>query len=114
MKKQTITGLEEKFEALLVYLFPLLGFIFSFMKEKQVSENVRFYYNQSGTIFIINVALSIISTATIFILSGIVTYIVYVLNVVIFVFEIIAIVKAFENVKYEIPVISDLTKSIWK
>lgn len=114
MKKQTITGLEEKFEALLVYIFPLLGLIFSFMKEKQVSENVRFYYNQSGTIFIINVALSIISAATIFILSGIITYVVYVLNVVIFVFEIIAIVKAFEDVKYEIPVISDLTKSIWK
>lgn len=114
MKKQTITGLEEKFEALLVYIFPLLGLIFSFMKEKQVSENVRFYYNQSGTIFIINVALSIISAATIFILSGIITYVVYVLNVVIFVFEIIAIAKAFEDVKYEIPVISDLTKSIWK
>lgn len=114
MKKQTITGLEEKFEALLVYIFPLLGLIFSFMKEKQVSENVRFYYNQSGTIFIINVALSIISAATIFVLSGIITYVVSVLNVVIFVFEIIAIVKAFEDVKYEIPVISDLTKSIWK
>ncbi len=114
MKKQTITGLEEKFEALLVYLLPLLGFIFSFMKEKQVSENVRFFYNQSGTIFIINFALSIISAATIFVLSGIISSVVSILSVVIFVFEIIAIVKAFENVKYEIPVISDLTKSIWK
>ncbi len=112
--KKTITGLEEKYEALLVYLLPLLGLIFSFMKEKNVSENVKFYYNQSGTICIINIALSVISVATSFILKGLISSIVQIISIIIFVFVIISIVKAFKNEKYEIPVISDLTKSIWK
>lgn len=114
MKKETITGLEEKYEALLVYLFPLLGFIFSFMKEKKVSENVKFYYNQSGAIFIIDMALSIISGASLFIFEGIINYISFVVGMLLFVFIVIAIVKAFNDEKYEIPVISELAKSIWK
>lgn len=114
MKKTTITGLEEKYEALLVYLLPLLGFIFSFMKEKNVSENVKFYYNQSATIFIVNIALSVLSAVTAFILNGLISSLITIISLVLFIFIIISIVKAFSNEKYEIPVISDLTKSIWK
>lgn len=114
MKKETITGLEEKYEALLVYLLPLLGFIFSFMKDKKVSEKAKFYYNQSGAIFIINMALSIISGISLFAINGVIGYITSIISILLFVFIIIAIVKAFSDEKYEIPVISDLAKSIWK
>lgn len=114
MKKETITGLEEKYEALLVYLLPLLGFIFSFMKDKKVSDTVKFYYNQSGAVFIIIDALLIISGASLFIFEGIMNYISFVISILLFVFVVIAIVKAFNDEKYEIPIISDLAKSIWK
>lgn len=114
MKKETITGLEEKYEALLVYLLPLLGFIFSFLKDKKVSENVKFYYNQSGAVFIINAALSIISGISLFALNGVIGYITSIISILLIVFIIIAIVKAFNDEKYEIPVVSDLAKSIWK
>ena len=36
------------------------------------------------------------------------------LLIILFVFIIITIVKAFEGTRYEIPVISDLAKAIWK
>lgn len=114
MKKETITGLEEKYEALLVYLLPLLGLIFSFMKEKKVSETVKFYYNQSATIFIVFFSLSIISGISIFIMGGIMDYAVRVISAVLLVFRIIAVVKAFNDEKYEIPVISNIANSIWK
>ena len=50
MKKTTVTGLEEKWEVLLVYFVSLLGFIFSFLKYDYLSENIKFHYRQAGTI----------------------------------------------------------------
>ena len=113
MKKKSIMGLEYKWEVLLVYLIGILGFIFSFMKDKKVDKDVKFQYNQSGTIFIINFAISIISRF--FIRSSGILFISYLLSIVqlvLFVFAIITIVKAFQDETYEIPYISNLAKSI--
>lgn len=115
MKKKSIMGIEYKWEVFLVYLLSILGFIFSFMKDKDVDKDVRFQYNQSGTIFIINLIINIISRIFLNI-SGI-SYIAWVLSiiqVVIFVFVIITIVKAFEGKTYRIPVIADFSDKIWK
>ena len=57
---KTITGLELKWEVVLVYVISILGFIFSFMKNEKVSKNARFHYKQSGTLFIISLGVSII------------------------------------------------------
>ncbi len=114
MKKKSIMGLEFKWEVLLVYLIGILGFIFSFMKDKEIDKDVKFQYNQSATLWIISLVLNILSrTFTSFNLFFI-SWTISILNIVIFVFIIITIVKAFSNESYEIPVISDLTKSIWK
>ena len=98
MKKTTVTGLEEKWEVFLVYIVSLLGFIFAFMKYDYLSEDIKFHYRQSGTIWLVNVVINIAAS----ILGGIIGT------------GILTIVKAFEGTRYEIPVISDLAKSIWK
>ena len=115
MKKKTIMGIEYKWEIFLVYLFSILGFVFSFMKDKDVDKDVRFQYNQSAVIFIFNLAASFISRFTINALNiPYFAWAISILQIVIFVFVIIAIVKAFSNESYRIPVIGDLAEKIWK
>ena len=115
MNKTTVTGLEEKWEVFLVYLIGLLGFIFSFMKYDYLSENIKFHYRQAGTLWlaniVINMACNILGN---FIGGAILIYFSGCISIVFIVFIIITIVKAFEGTRYEIPVISDLSKSIWE
>ena len=61
MKKTTVTGLEEKWEVFLVYILGFLGFIFSFLKYDYLSENIKFHYKQSGTIWLVYVIFSFIA-----------------------------------------------------
>ena len=115
MKKKSIMGLEYKWEVFLVYIITILGFVFSFMKDKKVDKDVKFQYNQAGTVFIINLAINILSQ--IFTRGIGVLYIAYVLSIlqlVILVFVIITIVKAFQDETYRIPVIADFSEKIWK
>ena len=118
MKKKSIMGLEFKWEVFLVYLISILGLIFSFMKDKEVDKDVKLQYNQAGTIFIINIAVSIVST----IVNGfnipavglIIGLALWAAQIAMFVFAIIAIVKAFSNESYRMPVIGDLSEKIFK
>ena len=56
-----------------------------------------------------------ISKASVFLIDfGVVSGICWMLDVVVLVFAIITIVKAFSNETYEMPIISDLSKIIWK
>lgn len=110
--KNTITGMVPEKEGILIYLIPLLGLIFSVVKDDRVCSLARFNYNQSGTIFIINICASI----GFGILSNLVSFfslLSYPISLVLFVFSIIAIVKTYNGEKYEIPLISDISKSIW-
>lgn len=112
-ENKTISGLSYKAEIVLIYLIPLVGFIFALMKEKKVSKSSRFHYNQVGTLWIVNMVLSIgFGILGAFIpFSGLISS---TLSIVLFVFEIIAIVKAYsDNIDYKIPVIYDLSKSIF-
>ena len=126
--KSTMTGLELKYEVLLVYLVSILGFIFSFIKNPNVSEDARFHYKQSGATFIVYTGLAIvesifasIATAMMFtpafglsVVLWILIVMISLLEVAVVVFAVITIVKAFNNQKYEIPVISKLANAIWK
>ena len=112
----SIMGIEYKWEVLLIYLLfgGLLGLIFSFMKDKKVSKEIKFQYNQSGTMFIVLFALNAISRASTFLIDfGVISGICWMLNIVILVFSIITIIKAFSDETYEMPIISDLSKIIW-
>ena len=111
--KETISGLSRKAEIVLVYIISFVGFIFALMKDKKVSKSQRFHYNQAGTLWIVNIILSvgfgIVSAFVPFagsISKGI--------NVVLWIFAIIAMIKAYnEDEDYKIPVIYDISKSIF-
>lgn len=125
---KTITGLELKYETILVYLISLVGFIFAFLKEEKVSEDARFHYKQSGAVFLVYLAISIVESilgaftvafmvTPLFIISvlfGIVSGLLGLVTLAVFIFSIIAIVKAFDNEKFEIPVIIKIANAIWK
>ena len=115
MKKTTVTVLEEKWEVFLVFIINLLGFIFAFMKYDYLSEDIKFHYKQSGTIWLVNVIINIATSILGGIIgTGILMYVSSCISIILLVFIIITIVKAFEGTRYEIPVISDLAKAIWK
>lgn len=111
-KTSTITGLEERYEVILVYIISILGFIFSLMKDKKVSKNMKFNYNQAGTIWIVSIICSLITNFGGYFMAPI-RWASYPISVILFVFTIIALVKAYNGERYEVPVIADLSKSIW-
>lgn len=111
-KTSTITGLEEKYEVILVYIISILGFIFSLMKDKNISKNMKFNYNQAGTIWIASIVCNLITSFGGYFMAPI-KWISYPISVILFVFTIIALVKAYNGERYEIPFIADLSKSIW-
>ena len=110
---KTISGLSFKGEVILVYIISVVGFVFALMKNSPASKEIRFHYNQSGTLWIINIASSIIfSILGNFIpVSGLLNYAV---SIVLLVFSIMTIVKAYNGEEnYKIPVVSDLAESIF-
>lgn len=125
---KTVTGLELRFEVLLVYLLSFLGFIFAFMKDKDISEDARFHYKQSGATFVVYVTLGILegilgSFAAMFaftpvfgmsILFGILISILGVVEIAVIVFSVITVVKAFNNQRFEIPFMDKISNLIWK
>ena len=115
MKRKTIMGLEYKWEVLVVYLLSILGLIFSCMKDKKIDDDVRFQYNQSGTMFILLVGLNTISKLFDHMIGlGLISLVAQIFSIVIFIFAIVTIVYAFSNKRYEMPIVSDLSKMIWK
>ena len=125
---KTMTGMELKYETILVYLLSFLGFIFAFLKDEKVSEDARFHYKQSGAVFLVYLAISIVESilgaftvafmvTPLFIISvlfGIISGLLGLVTLAVFVLSIIAIVKAFDNEKFEIPVVNKIANAIWK
>ena len=105
--EKTITGLELNIEIILVYIFSILGFIFSFLVDKNTSKRAKFAYNQAGAVFICELVLgSIVIVPFIGVLGG-------TLATLIFVFAIVALIKGYQGEDYKIPGIYDLGQAIW-
>ena len=104
---KTYTGFSFMTEVILVYLIPILGFIFSFMDIKKYSERVKFLYNQSGAIFLIEIVLIGLE------FIPIVRWFFYMIHLVLFVIVIITIIKAKDGEDYKIPGVYDLANIIW-
>ena len=125
---KTITGLELRFEVLLVYIIPILGFIFAFLKNEKASNDARYHYKQAGATFIVYAAIgiivSVLSALSIplgIVSLGVISVIIWIINVMLWLVEVavvvlavITIVKAFHNEKFEIPYVNKLGNSIWK
>lgn len=104
----TITGMEANKEAILIYLIPILGFVFSFLKDKKVCKEAKFHYNQSATSFIIALASGLL---------GAIPFIGWIIVAVVplydLVMRIVALVKALNGELFKIPGEYELTKAIW-
>ena len=125
---KTITGMELKYETILVYLLSFLGLIFAFMKNEKVSSDARFHYKQSGAAFLVYLGVSIIESilggiafalafSPLFIVSvlfTIVTSVIGLVSLAVFILSIIAVVKAFNDERFEIPVVINIANAIWK
>lgn len=105
--EKTVTGLDITGEIILVYLVSILGFIFSFVAEKDVSRRAKFAYNQSGAIFICLLVLGSLSVIPfIGLLFATVSF-------VIFIFAVITIIKGCQGEDFKIPGIYELGELIW-
>lgn len=114
MKKETITGIDKRYEPILIYLVSLLGFIFSFLKD-EVDKEVRWVYNQAGAIFIVYMGVGVLTSSVVIpVIGWIIGICAWMVDVAVLVFTIIAIVKACQGEHYEIPLVSNLAKAIWK
>ncbi len=114
MKKETITGIDKRYEPILIYLVSLLGFIFSFLKD-EVDKEVRCFYNQAGAIFIVYMGVGVLTSSVVIpVIGWIIGICAWMVDVAVLVFTIIAIVKACQGEHYEIPLVSNLAKAIWK
>ena len=112
INNDTISGLGVRNEAILVYLIPLFGFIFALMKDRKVSKEARFNATQAGTIWIVSMIVSVSVGFGAYVVEPL-KFVNYPISVVLLVFRIIALVKAYNGERYEIPVIVDISKSIW-
>lgn len=105
--EKTFTGIDMVGEIILVYLVSILGFIFSFMEDKKYSKRAKFLYNQAGALFICQFALAPLCAIP---FLGLLFWAV---DVVLFVFVIIAIIKGCQGEDFEIPGVYNLGQLIW-
>ena len=93
---RTITGLEEKYEVILVYIFSILGFIFSLMKDKRISKSMKFNYNQAGTMWLVSIILNVVlNFGGVFINP--LKFMSYPISIILFVFSLVAMIKAYNG-----------------
>lgn len=124
---KTITGWQVRFENILIYLVPIVGFIFAFIKKAGLCDEAKFNYKQSGSAFIIYAASSIVmsifgSIQTALLVNGsaagfiftVLVFIIGIIPTVLSVFVIITLINGFCNKKFEIPVINKIGNLIWK
>ncbi|MBE5806076.1 MAG: DUF4870 domain-containing protein [Clostridiales bacterium] len=101
--------MEQKVRGLLAYLFGWLGGLIVLFGLKDNSEQTKFNACQSITISVAGIVLG-------FVLGFIpvIRYFGFVLSGLVFVLQILGCIKAYHEEEYELPVISDLTRNIFK
>ena len=101
-----------KTKIILSYIISLLGLIFV-NTEKDASETDRAHFAQAGTIFIVEIAVSVISGVIAALQVPFVGTILGLIPTALLVLAIIAAVKASNGEYFKIPVIDDLSKKIF-
>lgn len=101
--------MEEKIKGLLAYLFGWLGGVVILFAFKDNSQQTKFNACQS-------IVISVSSVIVTFVLGFIpvIRYFAYLINLAVFAMQVIGMIKAYKEEDYEIPVISDLTRDIFK
>ena len=101
--------MKQNARGLIAYLFGWIGGLVVLLGFKDNDDRTKFHACQS-------IVLSVISFASAIVLSRIpvIKYASGILSLLIFVLTIIGMVKAYKEEDFEIPVISDLTRNIFK
>lgn len=101
--------MKENTKGIIAYFFGWIGGLIVLYAFKDNTKLTKFHACQAIT-------LSIVSYMCNFVLGFIpvVKYAAYFLSVVIFVAQVIGIVKSYHEEEFEIPVVSDLTRNIFK
>lgn len=101
--------MNQNVRGLLSYLFGLIGGLIVLLAFKDNNDKTKFHACQAITMSVLNVGLSIVLGFIPFIrsISGIVSLLMFVLFI-------IGMVKAYKEEDYELPLISDLTRNIFK
>ena len=101
--------MEQKVRGLLAYLFGWIGGLIVLLSFKDNDDRTKFNACQSIVISAIGMVCSFV--------IGLIPYVGFVgslISVLVFVLQIIGMVKAYKEEEYELPVISDLTRNIFK
>ena len=101
--------MQEKYKGPLAYLFGWVGGLIVLYAFKDNTKLTKVHACQSITLSIVSLAVSLV--------LGFIPYIKYaarIISLLIFVVQIIGIAKSYKEEEWEIPVISDLTRNIFK
>lgn len=101
--------MEQKIRGLLAYLFGWVGGLVILFALKDNSKQTKFNASQSIVISLAGFVLS-------FVLGFIpvIKNYTWIITTLMFVLEVIGMIKAYKEEEYELPVISDLTRNIFK
>ena len=106
---KTISGLSFRDEMILIYVIPFVAIVYAFMKDRIVEDKTRFHYNQAATSGLLMICFGVFS---------VIPYLGFIAYIPIFaliVFNIITLYKEIkENISYEIPLVSNISTSIFK
>jgi len=101
--------MQEKHKGLLAYLFGWIGGLIILYGCKDNTKLTKFHACQAITLSLTSMVVSLV--------LGFIPYVKYAANIIsllIFVAQIIGMAKAYKEEEFEIPVISDLTRNIFK
>ena len=101
--------MQEKYKGPLAYLFGWLGGLIILYAVKDNTKLTKFHACQAITISVVSVIVSIV--------LGFIPYIKYaagIISLLLFVIQVVGIAKSYQEQEFEVPVISDLTRNIFK
>ena len=101
--------MQEKNKGLLAYLFGWIGGLIILFGLKDNSQQTKFNACQSIVISLTGAALALVLG-----FIPVIRYLGYLLNLGVFALQVIGMIKAYNEEDYEIPVISDLTRDLFK
>lgn len=101
--------MKENTKGLIAYLFGWVGGLIVLFAFKDNTKLTKFHACQAITLSLISVICSMVLG-----FIPVVKYAGYLISVAIFVAQILGIVKSYHEEEFEIPVISDLTRNIFK
>lgn len=101
--------MNEKIKGVIAYLFGWLGGIIVLFGMKDNTKLTKFHACQSITLSVISVIVGVVLG-----FIPVVKYFGSLISLLIFVLQVIGMVKSYHEEDFQIPVISDLTKDIFK